>query len=379
MNARLIRASLFSATLALSGVVGLDGRAAHAADPALANKLAPISKAAPVVPAAPAAMGTPNAEMQAVLDELAALKGKPIETLSPKDARKQPTPADAAMKVAKKTKKPTKIEGVEDSNKTVKLLAGDVKMRIYAPKGHEKGPPLPVIFYVHGGGWVIADLDTYDATPRSLAKLANAIVVSTHYRQAPENKFPAAHDDTYEAYKWVHQNTDSLGGDPARIALVGESAGGNMAANISLRAKKEGFAMPVHQALIYPVASFDDTPSITENADAKPLNKAMIGWFKTQLIKNEGDVADGRLDLFKNDLKGQPATTVILAQIDPLRDGGEKLAAAYKAAGVDTKLQRYEGVTHEFFGMANVVTEAKQAQDLVVERLTASFAKKPGT
>jgi acetyl esterase/lipase len=301
--------------------------------------------------------GTPDPQMAAVLEELAKLKGKPIETLDAKDARKQPSPADAAAKVAAKLKLPKKVEGVEDSNKKLKVA-------------------LPIILYVHGGGWAIADLDTYDATPRSLSKLANALVVSTHYRQAPENKFPSAHDDTFGVYRWILENAASIGGDATRVAVVGESAGGNMAANISLRAAKEHIALPAHQALIYPVASFDDTPSMTTYADARPLNKPMLGWFKTQLINTEADVNDPRLNLFKNDLKGQPATTIILAQIDPLHDGGVKLAEAYSKAGVDTKLESYDGVTHEFFGMANVVTKAKQAQDLVVERITASFAKK---
>ncbi len=145
----------------------------------------------------------------------------------------------------------------------------NVDARVYKPAGNG---PFPTILYIHGGGWVIADLDVYDSTPRALCEMAKAVVISTHYRQAPDNKFPAAHDDTWAAYEWTLKNAPKYNGDLQRVAVAGESAGGNMAAAICLMAKQKGVQMPVHQLLVYPVANYAfDTPSYKENETSKPL------------------------------------------------------------------------------------------------------------
>jgi acetyl esterase/lipase len=184
---------------------------------------------------------------------------------------------------------------------------------VYWPNGDG---PFPVILYIHGGGWVIANLDTYDGSARGLTNAAKAVVVSTHYRQAPEHKYPAAHDDVFAAYQWTIKNAASLKGDPGRIAVAGESAGGNMAAVVSIRARDQKIAMPVHQLLVYPVAGSDtNTESYRENANAKPLNKPMMEWFaKHALSKSENK--DPRIDLVHADLEGlapglQATTTLI--------------------------------------------------------------------
>lgn len=175
-----------------------------------------------------AATSKPDREMQMVLDALASLGGKPIETLTPAEARKQPTPADAVAKVLKEQGKDTAPEAVAKvENRSIAGPAGQIPIRIYSPKGNG---PFPVILYIHGGGWVIANLDTYDASARALTNAAGVVVVSTHYRQGPEHKYPAAHDDTFAAYKWTLASAKSLAGDPARVAVAGESAGGNLAA-----------------------------------------------------------------------------------------------------------------------------------------------------
>ncbi|MDQ3038799.1 MAG: alpha/beta hydrolase [Pseudomonadota bacterium] len=184
-----------------------------------------------------------DAQMQAVLDQVTQLGGKPIETLTPAEARQQPTSADAVMALLKAQGKPTAPEAVGTvTNSTFPGPGGAVPIRIYmpasaAPANAGKGP-LPVVLYIHGGGWVIANLDPYDASPCAIANAANAIVVSTHYRKGPAHMFPAAHDDTLAAYQWVLKNAGKLSGDPKRIAVVGESAGGNMAANIALAARR---------------------------------------------------------------------------------------------------------------------------------------------
>lgn len=199
--------------------------------------------------------------------------------------------------------------------------------------------------------------------------------MSTHYRQGPEDRFPAAHEDTLAAYQWLLANGESLGGDPSRIALVGESAGGNMAADIALAAREQKLAAPVHQVLVYPVA--DDsmqTPSYAENAQAKPLGKAAMEWFVKYAFDAPADAADPRIRLVgRTDLQGLPPATVILAQIDPLRSEGETYGQNLQKAGVDTVIEEYAGVTHEFFGMGGLLPEAKDAQALVGERLRAAF------
>lgn len=315
----------------------------------------------------------PDPQMKAVLDAHAALNPKPIETLSPEEARKQPAMDKAVAKVMKaENKKPEKVEDID--NTEVKLASGDVKVRIYSPKGDG---PFPVILYIHGGGWVIADLDTYDATPRALCNATNAVVVSTHYRQAPEHKFPASHEDVFGVYQWVVNNTAKLKIDSKKVAVVGESAGGNMAAAISMMAKEKGFLVPVHQVLVYPVTDMTGgpAPSVAENAMAKPLNKAMLDWFGKHLMKTPDDAKDPHLSLLLagDALKGMPSTTIILAQIDPLRSGGETLAKLLTEAGVKVNLKIYDGVTHEFFGMGAVVDKAKEAMGVVAMDLKSAF------
>jgi acetyl esterase/lipase len=222
---------------------------------------------------------------------------------------------------------------------------------------------------------VIANLDTYDASPRALANAAQAVVVSTHYRQAPEHKFPAAHDDTWAAYEWVLKNAASFNGDPKRVALAGESAGGNMAASIAMMARDRKVQMPVHQLLVYPVANHAfDTTSYQENANAKPLGKAGMQWFFGHYLKAISDGANPRVSILRAaNLAGLPPATVITAQIDPLRSEGEAYAKKLKDAGVAVKYQNYDGVTHEFFGMGAVVDTAKQAVQLAGSELRAAF------
>ena len=160
-----------------------------------------------------------NKQMQAVLDQLQQLGGKPIESLMPEEARKQPSPADAVKAILQSRGQSTAPEKVASvKNQTIPGVDGQIPVRIYTPKGEG---PFPVIVYIHGGGWVIADLDTYDSSPRALANAANAVVVSTHYRLAPEHPFPASHDDAFTAYRWARDNATSFNGDPTRIAVAG--------------------------------------------------------------------------------------------------------------------------------------------------------------
>lgn len=167
----------------------------------------------------------------------------------------------------------------------------------------------------------------------------------------------------------------TLGGDPLRIAFVGESAGGNLAINVSMMARDHNIAMPLHQVLIYPVAGVDmNTPSYLDNANAKPLNKPMMDWFMQHVLANPSDKEDPRLDIIgRANLRDLPRTTIITAEIDPLRSEGHMLAAKLEAAGVPVNLKDYEGAAHEFFGMAAVVEDAKDAQAVVATDLRSAF------
>jgi len=314
--------------------------------------------------------------MQKVLDELATLGGKPIETLSPEEARQQPTPTDAVKSLLRKDgKDPSDDMGVKTSDITIPGAAGSIQARIYKPHDHSEDKLHPVVVYFHGGGFVIADLDVYDGGPRGVSKMADVIVVSVHYRQAPEHHFPAAHDDALAAYRWVLENAQTFRGDPQKVAVMGESAGGNLAIGVSMMARDAGLPAPKHQVLVYPVAGVDmDNESYVENADAKPLNKPMMKWFVKHIFANEADAQDPRINIVeKANLSGLPSTTVICAEIDPLRTEGESLAEKLEQAGVDVRHKTFNGSTHEFFGMAAVVPDAAAAKTFAAHELKRAF------
>lgn len=320
------------------------------------------------------AASTPDAQMKAVLDELAAFDAPPIDKLSPENARNLPSAADAVIGVLAKQGKPA-VEMVGDiSHQLIPGPEGDLLARVYLPKG---SGPFPVLVYFHGGGWVIANIGTYDASCRALTNAANCIVVSVAYRQAPEHKFPAAAEDAYAATQWVIANAAKLKGDPMRVAVGGESAGGNLAAVTCLMARDRQGKMPVHQMLIYPVTNYAfDTPSYQENANASPLNKAGMQWFWRQYLNSESDGSNPYASpLRAENLRGLPPATVITADIDPLRSEGQAYAQRLKEAGTAVKATNYTNVSHEFFGMGAVVKKAKQAVNEAAAGLRSGFRR----
>jgi len=318
--------------------------------------------------AAKATQATPSPESQAVLDQLGALGAKPLETLTPEQARSQPSPADAVKALLEKQGKSTAPEPV---GSVVDKQAGTTAVRIYTPKGTG---PFPLVLYIHGGGWVIATLDTYDASARAIANAAQAVVVSTHYRQAPEHKFPASHEDVYASYKWALAHAKSLNADSARVAVVGESAGGNMAVYVSMRARDEKIARPDAQVLVYPVASGAmKSTSYREHANGKPLSAAGMAWFFKHELSSDSQRQDPRITLTAGNLKGLPPTTIITADLDVLRSEGQQLGEALKANGVEVVSRNFQGVTHEFFGMGAVLPQAREAVALAGTRLKAGW------
>ena len=329
--------------------------------------------ATPAVTGGPA----PDAQMQEVLDALASFEAPPLEDVTPHIGRNLPSFANAVQAVVSENG----LSALEPVAGVDHLLIpgdeGEILARIYRPAGIESDA-LPVLVYFHGGGFVIANLDTYDASCRALANAAGCIVASIAYRLAPEDPFPAAVDDAYTATQYVLANAGDIGGDPARVAVGGESAGGNLAAVVSLRARDEGAAMPVHLLLVYPVATLapegDAAVSVEQFAEAKPLNAPMLEWFGSHYLSDPAAASDPMVSpLNAADLSGLPPATVILAEIDPLQSQGAVFAQALIDAGVDTTFTLYQGVTHEFFGMGAVVDKAVEAVAEAATRLKASF------
>ena len=290
-------------------------------------------------------------------------------SLTPAEARKGPTPADAAKKVAADEGKPTAPDpAVASTDRTIPGPAGALPVRIYTPKSGSG--PWPVVVYYHGGGWVIADKEVYDGGARAIAKLANAVVISVDYRQGPEHRFPAAHDDAIATYKWALANAASIKGDPKKVALAGESAGGGLAVATAIAARDMKLQQPTSIVSVYPIAGTDtNTAAYQENANAKPLSKPAMEWFFRNYLNGPQDYADPRVNLVAADLKGLPPVTIINAQIDPLRGDGELLADKLRAAGVDVTQKTYDGVAHEFFGMGAVIDKAKDAEQMAADAL----------
>lgn len=318
-----------------------------------------------------AAVNAPKPEMKTVLDEMKKEPGAPVEKSTVDQARLKTSPQSLAEKMGEQKGTSEKIANIEISDIEVDGAVGKIPARLYKPSG--KGP-LPVVVYFHGGGWVMGKNEDYDATLKSLANKTGAIFVSPEYRKAPENKFPAAHDDAYAAYLWTIKNGATFGADPKRVAVAGESSGGNLAMNVSIRARDDKTQMPIHQLIVYPVAGSNmKTQSYKDNKNAAPLNAEMMNWFMKNYLRSTEDLKDKRINLVEANLKGLPSTTIITAGIDPLHSEGKLLSDRLEKAGVDVTYKDYPGMTHEFFSMAPVLNEAKQAQEEAATEMKDSF------
>lgn len=311
----------------------------------------------------------PSPAMQAVLTKLAMLGGKPIETLTPQQARLQPSAADAVARVAMNHGiSPLSMPVGDVADSMFHAGGADIPIRIYTPPG---SGPFPVLVYYHGGGWVLADINAYDASARALAVKGKTIVVSVGYRLAPEHKFPVPADDAYAGFAWVTRHAASFNGDAKRVSVGGESAGGNLATVVAMMARDKHAAMPIHELLIYPVTNYAfDTPSYEKNAMAKPLNRAMMRWFFKHYLRTPADGARPYVSpLRATSLANMPPATVITDDIDPLMSEGKAYADKLAAAGVPVRYKNYSGVTHEFFGMGAVVPTAVSAEAFAGEQL----------
>lgn len=316
----------------------------------------------------------PNAQMQAVLDQLAAFRVEPVQSLSAPAARGLPTLADAQralLQAQGRDAAPEVVGRVENHH----ILGGDghaMPVRVYWPAGDG---PHPVLVYFHGGGWVLGDLERSDAAARALSNAAQTIVVAPHYRQGPEHRFPSAHDDAFAAYRWTLANAAGFGGDPKRVAVGGEGAGGNLAAATAIRARDLRSAPPVHQLLVYPITDVTlDTPSHRQHMDARPLSTPMLPWYFSQYLRSPIEGADPAFSVLRTaDLSGLPGATVITADIDPLRSQGRAYAERLRSAGVAVDYRNYEGVTHGFLGLGAVLEQARAAVAQAAKGLRAAF------
>lgn len=312
-------------------------------------------------------------DMARVLDELRALGAQPIEDCTPEEARRQPSPADAVSSLMAKYGIPESDDDIPTRDSTYESGGERLGLRVYNATGG--ADPRPVVVYYPGGGWVLSNLDDYDASARALAARSGVIVVAVETRRAPEHKFPAAHDDALAAYAHVLENAAEFGGTPDLVAVAGESAGGNLALNVAIAARDEGLTQPMHLALIYPIAGVDMTaPSFKINEFARPVNKAIVEWIFGHALMSPAEKDDARLDLVgRANLSGLPPTTLLTAEIDPLRSEGLQLGERLREAGVVVNGVDFEGVAHGFFGMGDLVRHARTAQEIVGRDLATAF------
>src|ERR1700733_10018965 len=294
-------------------------------------------------------------EVRALLEMIDALGAPPLESQDPVEARNARVDAMKMM-----GGEPDALGYVE--NLAVPGPGGEIPVRVYAI---ERGGALrPALVYFHGGGFVFGNLDTHDAVCRAIAKESGAVVISVDYRLAPENKFPAAVDDSYAATVWVAANAERLGIDAHRIAVGGDSAGGNLAAVIAIRCRDAGGPALAAQVLLYPVtdSSSFETESHREFAEGYFLTRGAMDWFTGHYVASSDQRRHPEASpLLASNLSGLPPALVITAEFDPLRDEGETYAERLRQAGVPVTVTRYPGMIHGFVSMHGVLAGGRQA------------------
>ncbi len=307
-------------------------------------------------------------QVQAVLDAAKKANVAELWQLTPHDARAE------YLRRTNRLKIDVDIHRFED--REIDGPAGQIPIRIYTPREPKPNEKLPVLVWYHGGGYVIGDLDTHDSVCRALANEADCIVVAVDYRLAPEHKFPAAVDDCEAALKWVAKHAPEINADGARIAVGGDSAGGNLATVVSILARDAGFPNIVFQLLIYPVTAPEpETKSHHAFAEGYLLTRKTITWFFTHYIRSSKDTKDFRYaPLEADDLSSLPPALIIVAGYDPLRDEGVEYAEAMIHAGNRVRLSNYEGMVHGFYLMGGMVDASRRAVSESAAMLREAFA-----
>src|SRR4051794_13607004 len=302
---------------------------------------------------------------------------KPIEALSPEEARRQ-------MEETARSRKAEALPVGRVENREIPGPAGPIRVRLYWPEnsvlgagnGEEDGA-VPAIAYYHGGGHVIGSLDTHDLIARNLCHGATALVVSVDYRMGPEHRFPAAVEDSFAALEWLHANAAGLGADQERLGVHGDSAGGNLAAVMALMARDRGTPPLRLQSLVYPVADYTlSAPSYQTYADGYGLlTRAAMQWFQRHYLHSPAEAGDWRASpLRAPSLAGVAPAVVVTAECDVLHDDGANYAEALRRAGVPVEYREYPGMIHAFFGMVPAVDDAMNAQRAVWDAFKRAFA-----
>ncbi|MEQ9359476.1 alpha/beta hydrolase [Coleofasciculus chthonoplastes] len=305
-----------------------------------------------------------NDSTQLLLNQIKQLGLPSLNELDPIQAREQATQANQL------SHKPEPVALVEN-----RLIPGsqiDIPIRIYTPAGN---PPFPILVFFHGGGWVIGNLEAVDSICRTLTNQAGCIVVSVDYRLAPEHKFPAAVEDAYTATEWVAKNAASFQGDPKRIAVGGDSAGGNLAAVVALLSRDRKFPSLRYQVLFYPATQYGfDTDSHRQNGKDYLLTTELLVWFWHHYLSSAADGQNPQASpLLADDLSNLPPALIITAEYDPLRDEGEAYGMRLQKAGVSVKMTRYDGTIHGFVGMAQVLDQGREALAEAAVALQSQF------
>ncbi len=303
-----------------------------------------------------------------VLDQLAALGLPPNHTVSPEQARinAQARPRAAGPEVARVVQQ------------TIPGPGTAIPVRIYTPTGPG---PFPMLVWFHGGGWVLGDLDSADPVARHLTVGAGCVVISVDYRLAPETKFPGPADDCYAATQWAIQQAAALNGDPDRVAVGGDSAGGNLAAAVALMARDRKSMSLAFQLLVYPVTHCHYSTSSYQNyAEGYGLTRDGMQWFWEHYLRSAADANNSYAAPFlAQDLSNLPPALVLTAECDPLCDEGAAYAQRLTAAGIATTYSCYPGMIHGFFAMPTLLDKGKQAVAEACAALRQAFATQPVT
>lgn len=305
-------------------------------------------------------------QASAFLEQLAEAGGPDLTALDPDGARelyeamRAPEPGEAVARIG---------------HYRLSSREREIGLRLYRPEGAQ---PLPALVYFHGGGWVIGSLETHDHLCRALANAAGCAVISVAYRLAPEHPYPAAPDDCEAAVQAVVDNASGLGIDPKRVAVGGDSAGGNLAAVVARRCRDRGGPALAAQVLIYPVTDADlDRPSYRENGEGYLLTRSSMEWFWNHYLQGDGARArePDAAPLQEPDLAGLAPALVITAEFDPLRDEGEAYAERLRRAGVPTRCSRYDGAIHDFVRASFLFDQGKQAVSEIAATLRSAFSR----
>jgi acetyl esterase len=305
-------------------------------------------------------------QVRAFLDYLIALNGPLLHTLSPEAGR------EVVAAMTPMLDDPQPVASVE--NRRIAGPAGEIPLRVYTPEG--KGP-FPVLVYFHGGGWVIGDLETHDDMCRRLTNGAGCVVVSVDYRLAPEHKFPAAVEDAYAATKWVAEHAGEINGDAGRLAIGGDSAGGNLTAVVTQLARDQKGPHLIFQLLIYPAMDFTATEMVSrlEYSQGYALITEDMDWFTDHYLNSREDYLNPLASpMLIKSFEDLPPALIITAEYDPLRDEGEEYGHKLQEAGVSVTISRYDGLIHGFFRMPKVMDKALEAVAEASQALRDAFS-----